>query len=424
MWKCLAALAVVAVVPCARAQAPSSPASLTLEAAVGRVAASHPDLQLLPLQREVASARLERAALPPPLVLGVEIEDVLGNGGSGGFDGAETTVTLAGVLERGGKLDARRAVALARIDSLAPQREIARLDLLAEVARRYLAITAATAQRQIALEDIEQRARAVKAARVRLEAGASPASTLLTAQAALAQSELDRDRAAQAERASALSLAALWNAREAPFHTVRGEPLRLPVLQPFEVLAALLERTPELAVITTVQRVQQAQLALARSAQRSDLSWQLGVRNNQGTGDNGLIAGFTLPLGTARRAGPDIREAQAELALSALERTARALQLHATLAEAHGRYETARLEVERMGHDVLPRLQRAENAAEIAWRGGAISYLEWAQLQAMRIDARKRQLEAALSAQSALIELQRLLGQPLIASASTSGTPP
>ena len=424
MWKCLAALAVLVVAPCVHAQVPSLPVPLTLEAAIERVAASHPELRLHPLQRDAAYARLDGATLAPPQVVGVEVEDILGNGGSRGFDGAETTVSLAGVLERGGKLDARRAVALARIDSLAPQREIARLDLLAEVARRYLAITAATAQRQIALEDIQQRGRAVAAARARLAAGASPASTLLTAQAALAQAELDRDRAVQAERSAALALAALWKARHAPFQTVSGEPLRLPVLQPFEQLATLLERTPELAAIATAQRVREAQLTLARSAQRSDVSWQIGVRNNQSSGDNGLTAGFTLPLGSARRAGPEIREAQAELALGAVERDARNLQLHATLAEAHGRYETARLEVEGMGRDVLPRLLRAENAAETAWRAGAISYLEWAQLQAMRVEARRRQLDAALSAQSALIELQRLVGQPLVADGSTLETTP
>src|SRR5690606_31153499 len=106
----------------------------------------------------------------------------------------------------------------------------------------------------------------------------------------------------------------------------------------------------------------------------------------------------------------------------AVEREGRALQLFATLAEAHGRYEVARLEVTRMGSDVLPQLQRAEESAATAWRAGAISYLEWAQLQAMRIEARQRQLDAAPSAQTALIEIQRLTGQALVANAN-EGTP-
>ncbi len=423
MWKRLAALAALAIAPCAIAQVPSPPEPLTLDAAISRVARTHPDLRLPVLQRAAAEARYEGAGFKPPLAFGVDIENALGTGASRGFDASEVTVSLAGVLERGGKLDARRALAQANIDTLAPQREITRLDLMAEVARRYLAITAARGQRRIALDDIEQRRRAVAAARVRLQAGASPASTLMTAQAALAQAELDRDRAVQAERAARLALAALWNAREADFTEVSGEPLQLPALEDFQQLAALLSDTPELALIAGEARVREAQLQLARSELRGNLSWQLGMRNNRDSGDTALVGGFSLPLGNARRAGPEIRAAEAELAMSAVQRESRALQLYSTLAEAHGRYATARLEVARLDSDVLPQLQRAEKAAESAWRAGAISYLEWAQLQAMRIEARQRQLDAALAAQIALIEIQRLTGQPLVATASEGNTP-
>ncbi|WP_427852329.1 TolC family protein [Stenotrophomonas acidaminiphila] len=423
MWKRLAALAALAIAPCAIAQVPSPPEPLTLDAAISRVARTHPDLRLPVLQRAAAEARYEGAGFKPPLAFGVDIENALGTGASRGFDATEVTVSLAGVLERGGKLDARRALAQANIDTLAPQREITRLDLMAEVARRYLAITAARGQRRIALDDIEQRRRAVAAARVRLQAGASPASTLMTAQAALAQAELDRDRAVQAERAARLALAALWNAREADFTEVSGEPLQLPALEDFQQLAALLSDTPELALIAGEARVREAQLQLARSELRGNLSWQLGMRNNRDSGDTALVGGFSLPLGNARRAGPEIRAAEAELAMSAVQRESRALQLYSTLAEAHGRYATARLEVARLDSDVLPQLQRAEKAAERAWRAGAISYLEWAQLQAMRIEARQRQLDAALAAQTALIEIQRLTGQPLVATASEGNTP-
>lgn len=421
MWKCLAASAVLALAPCAAAQVASPSVPLSLDAAIDRVGRVHPDLHLPLLQREAATARLDAAGITPPLVLGVEFENALGSGESRGFDALETTVSLAGVLERGGKLDARRAVAQANIDALAPQREIIRLDMMAEVARRYLAITAAVAQQRIAHEDIDQRRRAVEAARLRLNAGASPASTLMTAQAALAQAELDRDRAIQAGDAARLSLAALWNARAADFDSASGDPLQLPALQDFSQLADLLERTPELAVIAGEQRVREAQLQLARTQQRSDFSWQLGVRNNRDSRDTAFVAGFSVPLGSVRRAEPELRAARSELQMSALERQSRALQLHATLAEAHGRYAVARLEVGRMQRDVLPQLGRAEKAAETAWRAGAISYLEWSQLQAMRIEARQRQLEAAVSAQTALIEIQRLTGQAVVA-AHTEGT--
>jgi cobalt-zinc-cadmium efflux system outer membrane protein len=122
----------------------------------------------------------------------------------------------------------------------------------------------------------------------------------------------------------------------------------------------------------------------------------------------------------SRRAQPGIRAAEAELALSSVEREALSIQLYSTLSSAYGDYTTARMETERLSRDVLPRLAKAEQAADRAWRAGAISYMEWAMLQDQRVQARSRQLQAALDAQTALIEIQRLTGQPVVAAAGTA----
>ena len=218
MWLRLAACAAFLVVPVAYAQMGTTPSStLSLDDAIARVATTHPDLRIFDGRRQVLDANLASAALKPPMTLGATIENTLGTGNYRGFSEAELTVTLAGVIERGGKLNARQALALANIDTLAPQREMARLDLLAETAQRYLAVTAATKRKSIAELDIVQRRRAVDAARTRLTAGASPESVVLTAQAALATAELDRDRAIADEAATRQNLAALWNERTPSF---------------------------------------------------------------------------------------------------------------------------------------------------------------------------------------------------------------
>ncbi len=420
MWMRLAAVVAFALVPRAYAQVPASAVPLTLDDAIVRVALDHPELRLIDAQRPVLEARRDAAVLRPPLQLGVELENLLGSGDARGVQGTEATVSLSGVLERGDKLDARRLLAQANIDALAPQRATARLDLLAETAHRYLAVAQAQAAGQIADTDIEQRRRAVAAARLRLQAGASPESVLFTAQAMLAQAELDRDRAIEQASAARLSLAALWGARAADFNMVSGDPLQLPALRGFALLDDDLQRAPELAELLGQQRIVEAQLQLARTAARPDWNWQVGLRNSRADNATSLVAGFSIALGSARRAAPEIREAEADLALLPYQRRARQQQLYATLAQAHGRYVSARLEVQRMHSEVLPQLQKAERVAGQAWRAGAASYMEWAQLQAMRIEARQRQLDAAIAAQTALIEIQRLTGQSMLADDATA----
>ena len=412
------ALAVFATVSCLTAGA-RPPETLTLDDAFARVSQSHPDLRLLDGQRTVLSAERDGALLGPARVAGISVENALGSGEASGFKQAEISLTLAGVLERGGKLDARRTLAQARIDALAVQRETKRLDLLAEVARRYLAINAAQEQRRIADLDVMQRQRTVAGARQRLAAGASPESVVLTAQAALARAEMERDRARQRGDSARQHLAALWGERNPAFAVVAGDPLALPAIAEFAELDALLAGTPELARFADEQRIGEARLQLARSQATPDLDWQVGVRRLQASDDFALIGSVSMPLVSSRRARPEARAAEAELALVGIEREVQALSLYSTLAEAHGRYRIAQFEVARLQSEVLPRLAKAEDAAERAYRGGALSYMEWAFLQSERTTARKQQLEAALEAQRALIEIQRLTGQAFVAGPAT-----
>ena len=405
--------------PAAASDPKAGPPALTLDDAVSRIANTHPELRLFDARGAVLAAERDQAAQRPPLVAAVELENAFGTGQARALDAAELSLSLASVLERGGKLDARRSLAQARIDALAIERETRRLDLLAEAARRYLGAVAAKAQRALAQADIEQRRRAVAAARLRLQAGASPESVLLTTQAALARAELALARADQQAQVARQHLAALWGERAPQFAVAAADPLRLPAIADAAALADLLQRSPELAQFADAQRIGEARLQLARSAEAVDLDWQLGLRRAQDSGDTALVAGLSLALGSRARAQPGIRAAQAELDVLNVEREARGMALYATLVEAHGRYQLARLEVARLRDEVLPTLARAEAAAERAYRAGAASYLEWAQLQSERTASRRQQLEVALDAQRALIELQRLTGQPLLAAPTT-----
>lgn len=417
------ALAALVVASCAALSARAAD-RISLNDAFARVDKSHPDLRLFDARAQGLAAELDRSSLRPPLVAGASIENALGSGEASGFDIAELTLNLASVLERGGKLDARRVLANSRIDALAVERETRRLDLLAEVARRYLAMVAAKEQGEIAQLDIGQRQRTLAAARQRLQAGASPESVVLTAQAALARAELDRARALQRLQAARQHLAALWGERNPDFDIVTNDPLALPKVSAFSELDDLLQRTPELAQFAGERRIREARLQLARSERTPDLDWQVGVRRLQATDDFALVGSVSMPLGGRRRAEPGIRVAEADLASLEIERESKGLALYSTLADAHGRYLTAQLEVRRLGDDILPKLARAEAAAERAYRGGAISYLEWAQLQSERTATRKQQLDAALEAQRALIEIQRLTGQAFVAGSTTQGSTP
>lgn len=385
--------------------------TLNLDAAFARVIEANPELRVFEPRRAVLDAEVERARLGPAYRLGAALDNFPG---SGGTQAAEFNVTLAGVLERGGKREARTVVAQRRSDALATERETRRLDLLAETARRYLALVAAQRQGVVARADIAQRGHAVEAARTRLRAGASPEAVVLTAQTALARAQLDRDRAAHRFDAARRHLAALWGETEPGFLPAEVDITALPLIEDVAALDRLLQDTPDLQQFADEQRVREARLQLARSDASADLDWSVGVRRLEADDDMALVSTISLPLGARARAQPGIRSAAAELTALGIEREARLASLRSTLVEAHGRYRVARLEVTRYAADILPQLARAEAATERAYRGGAASYLEWTQVQSESTAARRQQLDAAVEAYRALIELQRLTGEPFV----------
>jgi outer membrane protein, heavy metal efflux system len=387
--------------------------TLRLEDAFQRVIASHPDLAVLRLREAALSAERNRAAQRPALHLGASAENVFGTGAASTLDAAEITVSLSSVLERGGKREARITLADGRFDAVELLREAKRLDLLAEVARRYLDAVAAVAQAEIARADVAQRERALNAAKQRVTAGGAPESVALAAMASGMRAAGDVQRAERASTLARRRLALLWGDTRSDFAVAEHDLVALPTVVDFNALAMLLERTPELRAFAHEARLHEARLQLARSSRTPDLEWQVGLRRLQTESDWALIGSVSLPLGSAARAAPEIDAVSAEIEALALERDGTQRALEATLAEAQGRLEAAVAEATQLDLELIPTLQRAEQSAEQAYRRGAISYLEWAQLQSETQAAQRQRLAASLEAHRALIELQRLTGETL-----------
>ncbi len=415
LWCCVAfALPVQATTP--------TP-SLDLRQAFERTLERHPEMRRLPLQQAALTAEAEAAAQTPAWVAGVDLENALGSGDYRGMDGAELSLSLGSVLEPRTRRAARIGVAQSRLAGLDRQAEARRLDLLAEVARRYLDVLALQKETEALEATLEQRRATEKAARRRVAGGASPASVQLGAEAAVARAELELGRSRAATEAARRRLALMWGGD--PVGQVTGDLLTLPVTPDFAHMASLLERTPELQRFADETRLREARLQLAQAQARPDLEWQVGLRRLQGSDDWALMGGLSLPLGTRRRAEPVIRAARAELDSLALEREAGDLDLRATLAEAHGRLQVDAITVRQTTEAVLPALERAEAAAGQAYRAGALSYLEWAQLQSELLATRRDRIAAARDFHRALIEIQRLTAEPFVLAerAPTETTP-
>jgi len=400
--------------------------ALTLDAAFDRVITNHPDLATLRAQENIRLIDIDRAALAPARSIFVDAENLLGTDDVSGVHGAELTLSLASVFERREKRDARVAVASRHVEEIDLLRSARQLDLLAEVARRYLDASALAVLAEVARSELAQREHVLTTARARVRAGGSPNAVALAAEAAVRRAAAEVERTDQLARQSRRALAALWGSTDSDFVVTDGFNGELPALPDLDRLIGRLANAPELKRFAHESRLREARVQLARTEQRADINWQVGLRRLESLDDWAFVGSVSMPLGQSRRGAPDLRAAELALAATDSEHQGQQRALEATLVDAWHRMELAVTTAERIDRDILPALRAASDAAEAAFRAGASSQLEWSTQLAEVGAARREHLVATLDARRALIELQRLTGQSFrseSAVTSDGGTP-
>lgn len=411
-------MAIWPLVPFAEAPRPV----LTLPMAFALAQERHPLLALTALERRVLEAEAAEAAFAPAMEAGLELENFAGTQALPGVRGAETTLTLGSILERGQKAEARQGVITTRMAATDTQQAARRLDVLAEVARRHLDWIEQISRCAIAEEAIHLREQAVTHVERRHQAGATPVSTLHTAEAQLALAQVAARQCAMRTRTAGRLLTAIWE-DESEYQPATVSVLPAPTVPDEALLIEWLADSPELERFNDDARISAAELILGESARRTDFRWQVGIRRLEETDDTALVASVSYALGSAARAQPRIDAARARMEQHRVAQQAVHRTLRNTLLNAHGRLSATVMEVELLQDKVMPLLEKAEQAAREAFTAGAATYFEWSFTQNELLDVRERLLSVAASSHLALIEIQRLTAQPFTAHPFTAQAP-
>jgi cobalt-zinc-cadmium efflux system outer membrane protein len=387
----------------------SGQAALNLGAAVARTLQTNPQLIAFGYQIHAQQGRLQQSELKPNLQLGLLVENALGSGDFEGFDSAETTLSLAWVLERG-KRESRIDAARAGISLLESEAEIQRLDAAADTARVFLD-TLALQERLARTDDAvilaEETAAAVQK---RVQAGRTPAAELARAEAELARIRLDREDIEHELRTSHRRLAAQWGETQPDFVRVNGDVHKLPAPDAYASLLARLEQNPDLSRYLSERRLREAELRLAEA--RAKPNWQLtaGIRRLERSDDQAFIAGITIPLTTRNRNEGRIAEAHARLAMTDADRTATRVQIETQLFALYQELQHSLRRTTTIREEILPRIEQALKDTERAYASGRYGYFELRVVQAELLDTRAALVESSIDAHRQVIEIERLTG--------------
>lgn len=401
--------------------------TLTLSQALGRALQRNPDLAVFPAARRAAEGQKLQAGLYPNPVLGTELEDFAGSGVERGFQALQTTLTLSQLIPLGGKLGKRVGVAQAAIGSVEADYAVARLDVLAETARRFVDVAEAQARVTLTQRSIALAERTLETVKRRVKAGATSSAEINRAQVALTRTRLDAQRAQADLDAAKIALAAMWGDSAPDFGTVEADLAALPQLEPFAQFAAAVERSPRLVRFAAESRLREAELRLAKAQAVPDLIVGVGVRRlehgaTSANPDYGLVAGLSLPLKIFDRNQGNITTARARMEQIQAERDAAWLRIRTVLYGLYRADQQARIRAARLTAEAIPQADEALKLIQRGYAFGRFSFLDLLDAQRQVIALRADAIAAQADAHRLDAELERLSAEPVVAPLPATAT--
>lgn len=389
------------------------PKGLTLEEAMIRVLENHPKLKIADYEAQAIAARMRIALLSPADRINFTLEDFGGIGNVSGVRGIETTLSLSRTLELGHKAVNRGAVVDREGLLLSNQKDIDRLDLLTETARRFLHVVTDQQRLLIAQDAIGLIRLIEKAVEERIQSGKTPIAERHRVAIDFANYELDLDHKRHELESSRLSLATLWNNKQANFGSVEGDVFQLEVLPDFLEMERLLDRNPNLIRHIRAEDLARARIRLARSKSKPDVNLSAGLRYLAEGDDFAFMFSASIPLGSAGRATHGIAEAKALSRIDPLNLEQQRMELYATLFEIHQEMKHARDAVSSLREKIIPTAEQMLMTYKKGYQSGRYSLLELIQVQQLLLSMRSRAVEMAANYHNYRIEIDRLTAAQL-----------
>lgn len=450
----------------------SQETGLTLREAILKALSRNPELATMRWDTEISDAGITQARLRPNPETALEIEDIRwsrapsqrtrtrslsGGIGSGslpslgwesetepgarsGFTESEITLSIAQVIELGGKRAKRIALAEEEKQLALWDYEALRADVIEETARAFVAVLAA--QEKLTLED-DLQGLADEVARtfhVRVEAGQVSPLEAAKADVALANTRIERERVAYALRTARIHLASMWGDKEPDFPVVVGHLEDLSALPDVDELQTRVTGNPDIARWAAEMAARKASLALARANRIPDATVELGLKSigladstasryglDTGGGfgmsrskssfdagrDNSLLLGFSIPIPIFDRNQGNIAAAAFEVSKASDSSRATAVAVHRDLLKAYEEARAAHAEIVSLRDTVLPQANEIFEKTQRGYRQGKLQYLDVLDAQRTLFEARTTYVDTLERYHLAVIAIERVTGTVL-----------
>ena len=176
-----------------------------------------------------------------------------------------------------------------------------RLDVAAQVGRRYLDVVRSEALVALERDNVAVAERIVDAVRARSLAARASGAEVAKAEIALNRAHLDEQSARGTLRGMRVALAVLWGQLDPDFGATTGDPYSVAQLRTDRWTVARMDRNPDLELFASQMRVEDARARLSEAARHADVGWSAGIRRFEQPADQAFVLAVDVPIGNVLR---------------------------------------------------------------------------------------------------------------------------
>ena len=205
------------------------------------------------------------------------------------------------MIELGSKRSQRTSVVSAQLDVLEYQRQAFTLDVLGELSILFVETLKIQELTALAIEARDLTQNTLNIVEDRSDRGAAPEYEVKRAIAANAQAQLQVEVLIKQSERNLIRLAAFWGDTSGRFQQLSGDLYSFSQQPEFSELYQRALDSPVIKMFASEARLKTAELQLAQTQSKPDISWQIGFRRLQETSDSAFTAGVSIPLFSGSR---------------------------------------------------------------------------------------------------------------------------
>lgn len=378
----------------AKLETEASTGGLTLDAAIQRALNNSPRLKSSDATKLSSRGERTQAGLLPNPELGVEAEDIGGNGPYKNFNSAQVTYGVTQLIEIGGKRDARVTYAERGIDLADHDYQAARLDLIRDVTQAFTEAVAAGEEVRLAQEQQKLAEDVLQTVTRRVNAAREPLIQKSKANVAFATSRIALERAEREYSSAKKTLANLMNESVA-INTLNTSAFYDLIAPPtISDVREALSRNPDIARWKPAIARGEAALDLEKANAVPDPRVTAGFRQYKETDNSAFVVGLSIPIPILNQNQGNISKARAEVTKASHDQRVNELALGSELTKSLETQRAAYTQATMLKESILPEAEHAFSLSNNGYQAGKSAYLEVLDAQRTLTDVRLQYIEA------------------------------